>query len=166
MIREFSLRYLPKTLSPLDQKRQIRNLRKTRKMYRKGKYINRQRLLSYKNKPSGHIAKARRLYGVDKIVPSAELARASGCSIDAMRKIVRKGEGAYYSSGSRPNQTAQSWAYARLASSLTGGNAAIVDFDILDKGCNHRKMAYTLANDRKVRPKDRKVRPENRKVRV
>ena len=157
MIREFSLRYLPKTLSSIDKKRQIRNLRKTRKMYRKGKYINRPRLLSYKNIPSGHTGNARRLYGVDKIVPSPELSRASGCSIGAMRKIVRKGEGAYYSSGSRPNQTAQSWAYARLASSLTGGNAAIVDFDILERGCNHRKIAYRLAKDRKVRLEDRKV---------
>jgi len=64
---------------------------------------------------------------------------------------VGKGEGAYYSSGSRPNQTAQSWGYARLASSLTGGKAAIVDFDIIDKGCNHRKTAYKMAVNTKKR---------------
>ena len=30
------------------------------------------------------------------------------------KKIIAKGAAAYYSSGSRPNQTAQSWAYGRL----------------------------------------------------
>ena len=70
---------------------------------------------------------------------------ASGCSIKALKKIVNKGEGAYYSSGSRPNQTPQSWGYARLASSITAGKAAAVDFDIIDKGCNHNKLAYKLA---------------------
>jgi hypothetical protein len=62
-----------------------------------------------------------------------------------LRQIVRKGEGAYYSSGSRPNQTPQSWGNARLASSITGGNASAVDFHILDKECDHHKPAYRLA---------------------
>jgi hypoxanthine-guanine phosphoribosyltransferase len=39
----------------------------------------------------------------------------------------------------------QSWGYARLASSLTAGKAAAVDFDIIDEGCNHNKLAYKLA---------------------
>jgi hypothetical protein len=84
------------------------------------------------------------MYGV-KIIPSKELAQKTGCSIDALNQIVRKGEGAYYSSGSRPSQTAHSWAYARLASAITGGKAAKVDFHIL-KTCNKSKKAYKLAN--------------------
>ena len=63
-----------------------------------------------------------------------------------MKQIVRKGEGAYFSSGSRPNQTAQSWGLARLASSLTAGKSAAIDYDILKNGCNHRKKAFRLAN--------------------
>ena len=51
-----------------------------------------------------------------------------------------------YSSGSRPNQTAQSWGLARLASSLTSGKSAAVDYDIIKKGCNHKKRAFILAN--------------------
>ena len=53
--------------------------------------------------------------------------KKTGCSIEALKKIVNKGEGAYYSSGSRPNQTSHSWGYARLASAITGGKAAAVD---------------------------------------
>ncbi len=44
-----------------------------------------------------------------------------------------KGEGAFYSSGSRPNQTPQSWAYARVYSYLLGGPARKVDSDITKK---------------------------------
>ena len=46
-------------------------------------------------------------------------------------EIVKKGQGAYYSSGSRPNQTGHSWGRARLASSITGGKASAVDYKIL-----------------------------------
>ena len=42
-------------------------------------------------------------------------------------KVLDKGRGAYYSSGSRPNQTPDSWALARLASVLMGGPALQVD---------------------------------------
>ena len=63
-----------------------------------------------------------------------------------MNQIVKKGEGAYFSSGSRPNQTAQSWGLARLASSITAGKSAAVDYDILNKGCDHNKKAFKLAN--------------------
>jgi hypothetical protein len=88
---------------------------------------------------------ARNIYKVDKISPNPALAKATGCSIGALRKIVSKGQGAYFSSGSRPNQTAQSWGLARLASALTSGKAAAVDFDIIDKGCDHNKRAYKMA---------------------
>jgi hypothetical protein len=70
-----------------------------------------------------------------EILPNKELAAKTGCSVSALKAIVRKGEGAYYSSGSRPNQTPQSWGIARLASAITGGKASKVDFHIL-KECN------------------------------
>ena len=65
--------------------------------------------------------------------------------MQALKKIVNKGEGAYYSSGSRPNQTPQSWGYARLASALTAGNASRVDYDILEKGCGKNSRALKMA---------------------
>jgi len=92
---------------------------------------------------------ARRMYHVDHIVPSAALAAATGCSVSALTKIVKKGEGAFYSSGSRPNQSPQSWGYARLASAITGGKAAAVDYAILENGCNPRSKALRLARTAK-----------------
>jgi hypothetical protein len=139
------LRYLPYKLTKRDRKKQVNMLEKSRKMYKKGKYYTRKSITSYKNKTSNHILKAKQIYNLDTISPTSNLAKATGCSIDSLRKIVQKGEGAYFSSGSRPNQTAQSWGLARLASSVTGGKAAAGDFDILEKGCKHNKKAFLLA---------------------
>ena len=115
-------------------------------MYKTNKYYTRKSVESYKHKTSNHILDAQKMYKVKKIIPTEDLSKATGCSIDALNKIVNKGEGAYYSSGSRPNQTPQSWGYARLASSITSGKSAAVDYDILYKGCNHKKKAFILAN--------------------
>ena len=141
-----ALRYLPKTLTRKDKKTQYRMLTKSRALYKKGKYYTRKRVASFSSKKSKFITRAQKIYNVDKIGATPELARATGCSRAALAKIINKGQGAYYSSGSRPNQTPQSWGIARLASSLTGGKSAAVDYDIIKKGCNHKKRAFILAN--------------------
>jgi hypothetical protein len=131
-------------LSKKDKKIQRNMILRSRRMYTKGKYYTRKPLSSYKNKTSNHIVNAERMYGVKNVLPNKELSLKTGCPVSALKAIVRKGEGAYYSSGSRPNQTPQSWGIARLASAITGGKAAKVDFHIL-KGCDHKKRAYRLA---------------------
>jgi len=140
------IRYLPKNLSKKDKKGQINMLLKSRNLYKKHQYYTRKSVSSYKSKPSKHIVTARKIYKIKNMTPNNTLAKATGCSIESLEAIVKKGEGAYYSSGSRPNQTAQSWGLARLASSITSGKSAAVDFDILEKGCNHKKKAFILAN--------------------
>ena len=141
----FIKRYLPDRLSRRDRTRQRKELTKSRRLYKQNKYYTRKSVKSFKSKPSKHVDNARRLYHIQNIRPTRELSTQSGCSLKGLRQIVRKGEGAYYSSGSRPNQTPQSWGYARLASAITGGNASAVDFHIIDKECDHRKPAYRLA---------------------
>ena len=113
---------------------------------KQNKYYKRKQLSSYKNKKSSHILNARKIYNIKKITPNKELALKTGCKLSALNKIVKKGEGAYYSSGSRPNQTSKSWGLARLASSITAGKSAAVDYDIIKKGCSHKKKAFILAN--------------------
>jgi hypothetical protein len=141
----FIKRYLPDTLSIRDKIRQRKELMKSRRLYKQRKYYTRKAMRSFKSKPSKHIDRARTLYHVNNIRPSRELSRKTGCSLKGLRQIVKKGEGAYYSSGSRPNQTPQSWGNARLASAITGGNASAVDFHILNEECDHKKPAYRLA---------------------
>ena len=118
---------------------------KSKRLYKQHKYYTRKKISSYKNIKSKHIANARKIYNIKNIIPNKELSLKTGCKISALQQIIKKGEGAYYSSGSRPNQTPQSWGLARLASSLTSGKAAAVDYDIIKKGCNHKKKAFTLA---------------------
>jgi len=121
-------------------------LKNSRNLYKKGRFPTRKKVQSFVSLPSLHVRRAQKLYGVP-IVPSQALARASGCPLSVLRGIVKKGEGAYYSSGSRPNQTAKSWAYARLASALTGGKSAKVDFHLV-KRCQPTKKAFQLAKRR------------------
>ena len=141
----FIKRYLPDRLSRRDRTRQRKELAKSRRLYKQNKYYTRKPVKSFKSKPSKHVDNARRLYHIQNIRPTRELSRRTGWSLKGLRQIVRKGEGAYYSSGSRPNQTPQSWGYARLASAITGGNASAADFDIIYKECDRRKPAYRLA---------------------
>ena len=49
------------------------------------------------------------------------------------QKIIDKGAAAYFSSGSRPNQTPSSWGLARLASVILGGPSRRIDKSIWDK---------------------------------
>ena len=140
------LRYVPNNLTEKDKQKQLNMLLKSRRLYKKQKYYTRKRVNSYKNKPSKHVANARKISAIQNIRPSKELALKTGCKLSALNKIVKKGEGAYYSSGSRPNQTSKSWGLARLASSITAGKSAAVDYDIIKKGCSHKKKAFILAN--------------------
>ena len=142
-------KYLPKHLSRKDKKKQLQMLKKSIKDYKDGKYYTRKKVSSFKSKPSGHVAKAMETYNVDKISVNKNLSKKTGCKVSTLRKIVQKGMGAYYSSGSRPNQTAQSWGIARLASALTGGPSSKVDINELKKGCGKRSKALRLAKQQK-----------------
>ena len=136
--------YVPPSLSKSDRKKQQRMLNQSRKQYKQHIFKTRKRLSSFQSKPSKHVLHAKRLYHLDSITANPSLAKATGCPLRVLQDIVKKGEGAYYSSGSRPNQTAQSWAYARLASAVTGGNASIVDYHLISQ-CDPSKKAYQLA---------------------
>ena len=140
-----NLRYLPKSLTAKDKKKQYKMLKKSKRLYKKGKYYTRKHVKSFRSKTSPHIVKARKVYGVKKIGATKELAKKSGCSKKALAKIINKGAGAYYSSGSRPNQTGQSWGISRLASALTSGKAGAVDYNILVNGCKKGTKGYNSA---------------------
>jgi hypothetical protein len=146
-----NLKYLPKTLSKKDKKKQFSMITKSRKLYKKNKFYIRKNIKSFKAKPSNHVINAKKMYNVTKIGATNELSKKTGCSKSALKQIIQKGEGAYYSSGSRPNQTPQSWGIARLASSLTAGKAGAVDYNILLKGCKPKSKGLKMATLSKKR---------------
>jgi hypothetical protein len=160
------IRYIPKKLTKKDKQKQIKMLQKSKKLYKQNKYYTRKKVSSYKSKTSNHILNARKIYNIKNVSVNKELALKTGCSLNALKQIVKKGEGAYYSSGSRPNQTPQSWGLARLASSITAGKAAAVDYDILEKGCNHNKKAFLLATKAKNKYKFGHSRTKTKKISI
>jgi hypothetical protein len=112
-------KYVPKSLTPADRKKQIKSIKEG---------TLRPKVKSFTSKRSSHVEKFEKKYGYkinnfDRI--SKEIIKRTG-----INQIIKKGEAAYFSGGSRPNQTPRSWALARLASVIMGGNARKVDKDI------------------------------------
>ena len=159
--------YIPDHLSKKDKLKQKKEIKKSQKLYKKGKYYVRKKLDSFKSKKSGHVENAKRLYKVDKISANNKLAKKTKCKKSVLKKIVNKGMGAYHSSGSRPNQTPQSWGRARLASAITGGPSSKIDYHILKKGCHKNSKALKLAEklvNQKGGSKPKKMKPTRRRA--
>jgi len=115
-------KYVPKSLSPEDRKKQIKSIKEKTK---------RPKVESFKSKRSSHVEKFEKKYGF-KISNLKKISKEI-ISMEGINRILDKGRGAYFSGGSRPNQTPQSWALARLASVIMGGKARQVDKDIWNK---------------------------------
>lgn len=134
-----NIKYIPNSLNYYDKQKQKRELAKSKKLYKKNQYYTRKPLKSFQSKRSKHLKKVEKMYGIKQLKINDELVKKTGCSKKILKKIVNKGMGAYYSSGSRPNQTAKSWGMARLASAITGGPASKVDAHLL-KQCKPTKI--------------------------
>ena len=127
-----------KGLSEKDKQVQLKQLERSKRDYKLDIFTDRKDLSSFKEKPSSYVLKVKKITGLpvnfDKLAD--KLTRTQG-----RRKMVRKGfeeiydkgRAAYYSSGSRPNQTPESWGKGRLASVLVGGPARKIDIDIVRK---------------------------------
>lgn len=144
--KKLPLRYLPYSLTKKDKKKYKTEINKSKKLYKKKKYYTRKRVKSFTSKKSNHIENAKKMYNIKNVKINNDLVKKTGCSKRALEQIVKKGEGAYFSSGSRPNQTSHSWGFARLASSITGAKASVVDHNILKEGCKSSSKALKLSN--------------------
>jgi len=81
----------------------------------------------FKSKRSGYVKKFEDKYKTK--ITDKDFIHKNIITNKGQELILSKGRGAYYT-GSRPNQTASSWAYARLASVIVGGPARKIDKDI------------------------------------
>ena len=114
--------YVPKSLSEADKKKQIKSIKEK---------TLRPKLKSFESKRSTWVKKFEKKYGY-KISEFSKINKEL-LTYTGINKVLDKGRGAYFSSGSRPNQTPESWALARLASVLMFGPASKIDKDILIK---------------------------------
>ena len=150
--------YVPKYLSKKSKTITINELKRSRKSYKKGKYHTRKKIPGYKNRKTSWSSKVIEIYDLDKNKPINidVLVNKTKCTKKALNKIINKGMGAYYSSGSRPNQTAQSWGKARLYSAISGGPASKSDGHILREGCSASSKALKLSKTSKI-PNKKKI---------
>ncbi len=114
--------YAPKSLTPSDRKKQIKSIKE-------GK--DRPKVKSFTSKRSSWVEKFEKKYGTK--ISNTSFISKNIITKTGIDKILDKGRGAYYSAGSRPNQTAESWSRARLASVIMGGPARRIDKDIWAK---------------------------------
>ena len=114
--------YVPSSLSAKDKKKQIDSILK-------GK--DRPKVSTFKSKRSGWAIKFENKYGYK--ITETEKINKSLLKTKGQKEIIDKGMSAYYTSGSRPNQTPFSWGLGRLASVLMNGPSRNIDKKIWDK---------------------------------
>ena len=113
--------YVPDTLKGKDRQKQIKSIFEEKKRPK----------TDVKSKRSGWVAKFEKKYGLK--ISDEEWIHKNIITRTGQRKIIDKGMGAYYSSGSRPNQTPMSWGLARLGSVILNGPSRRIDKNIWDK---------------------------------
>ena len=79
-------KYIPKGLRDQDKKIAENELKKSRKLYKQGKYHTRKEVKSFKTKKSKHIIRAEKLCKT-KIVPTKKLAKKTKCKLSALQVI-------------------------------------------------------------------------------
>ena len=109
-------------LSKQDKAKQVKSIRQGKE---------RPQDVDFESKRSKYVVAFEKKYG-RKITDSAFIAK-NILKKKGQEKVLDKGRGAYFSSGSRPKQTAESWALARLASVIMNGPARRVDQSIWDE---------------------------------
>ena len=136
---EYSKKYVPKSLTKKDKEKQKKQLDKSTTDYKKGKYTKRDKVESFKSKKSPYVEQVKKKLDI-KSATTTNIANKLSRNEDRRKQIKKglelikdKGEGAYFSSGSRPNQTPQSWGIGRYSSVLLGGASRKIDKKIVDK---------------------------------
>ena len=134
----YSRKYIPRSLTEADKKKQKKQLDKSVADYKKGKFTGRKKLASFQSKTSSYVKEVKEKLGVPMNINKIadKLTRTDKREKEVKRGlelIMMKGKGAYYSSGSRPNQTAFSWGLGRIGSVLTGGPSRKIDKKIVEK---------------------------------
>lgn len=116
-------------LTPQQRLLQQKAIRQSQKTYSDEGLVEERPKVSDKPTPrSSWVKKFEAKHGF----PITDLAKVKKAYPNAdVDTILKKGRGAYASSGSRPNVSSFQWAYARLASALLGGPAAKVDKNLL-----------------------------------
>lgn len=141
---KFSDKYVPKSLSKEDAKKQSADIKKTAMKVREKQPLTKGGVLGtlkkedferpkvdYPTRKSSYTTKFEKKYGIK--VSMDAISEKFNIPKTALKQIYDKGVGAFLSDGSRPNVNAFQWGYARIASVLLGGKARNIDKSIVEK---------------------------------
>jgi len=129
--RKIPKRYIPAVLTRRDKEKQLKSILEQ---------TDRPILKSFKSRRSSWSNLARDFFGEDntskedmaRILSKGDKKRYNEL-MKGFNEIFDKGMKAYYTSGSRPNQTPYSWAFGRLFSVLFGGKSRDIDKNEVEK---------------------------------
>lgn len=124
-------KYVPKNLSKSQKTKQRKILKERKTKAKKGIYVEK-KLNKKPTKESTYTTRFKNKYKLNSYSLSS-IAKATKIPLKALQEVKKKGMGAYYSAGSRPNTTATQWAMARVYSYILGGGARKVDKAITEK---------------------------------
>jgi hypothetical protein len=135
-------KYVKGSKNPAKTKKEIKS---TASKYKKGTLtkedmnkVVKQRVASTKMKKGGEVKKKKS--GGSAEATLKKYASQYNMPVGTLRKVMKRGQGAYFSSGSRPGQTPTSWGLARAKSFASGkGGARKADKDLYDKVKGRRK---------------------------
>jgi len=122
--RNVPKKYVPKTLSKEDKKKQVKSIMEGKPRPK----------TNFKSRRSPHVAAFEKKYGTK--ISDFKYIYKNIISKPGVDQIMNRGRAAYFSSGSRPNQTPESWSLARLAAVIMntgGGKARNIDKEIWAK---------------------------------
>lgn len=114
-------RYIPDSLTKKQKQKQIKSIHE---------HTHRPVLKNVKTRRSKWTVKATNYFGDRRSLK--DIASKLKINVKGLKEIYKKGEKAYFTSGSRPNQTPYSWAQARVYAVLFGSPARQIDKDIVD----------------------------------
>tara|TARA_R100001224_G_C3982275_1_gene136325 strand:+ start:115 stop:774 length:660 start_codon:yes stop_codon:yes gene_type:complete len=120
--RNIPKQYIPESLTDEDLAKQVKSIKEEK---------GRPQVDSFKSKRSNWVKDFEDKYGTK--ISDFDFIEKKILKKEGIKQVLNKGVGAYYSAGSRPNQTATSWSRARLASVIMGGPARKIDKKIWDK---------------------------------
>ena len=104
-------KYLPKSLSPEDRKKQLKSIKEGTKRPK----------VDFRTKRSTHCEKFEKKYGYK--ISDLKRVEKEIISKEGIEQIKKKGIAAYYNGGSRPNQTPDSWWNGKLCSVIINRKA-------------------------------------------
>jgi len=124
-----------KGLSKAEAKKKTENVKETKRLLKEGKKkeaieLSKKRPTTEDKTKSSNLIKFKKMFGDDVKPLTQKFATVTGVPLSIQKQIIKRGEGAYLSSGSRSSvSSARQWGLGRIYAFYIKGIAGKLDFD-------------------------------------